>query len=86
MGKVEFVWNGEKWVVEGDKKRLCEFVDIECQTCLNPYAFGRKGHSCLTPDPDLCPYHSLNLRERYGDDFVNTLIMKRRSTTSQTKT
>jgi hypothetical protein len=75
MGRVEFVWNGEKWVIKGDKKRLCEFVDIERQTCLNPYAFGHRGHSCLTPDPDLCPNHSLNLRERFGDDFVNTLIL-----------
>jgi hypothetical protein len=71
MGKVDFVWNGQKWVIKGDKKRLCEFVDMECQTCLNPHAFG---HSCLTPDPDICPDHSLNLRERFGNDYVNRTL------------
>jgi hypothetical protein len=75
VNKVEFIWDGEKWIIKGNRKRLCEFVNIECQTCLNPYAFGQKGHSCLTPDPDLCPYHSLNLRERFGDEFVNALLL-----------
>jgi hypothetical protein len=70
MGRVEFVWDGQEWVIKGDKNRLCEFVDMKCQTCLI------NGHSCLTPDPDICPSHSLNFRERLGDNFVNKLIKK----------
>jgi hypothetical protein len=72
MSRVELFWNGEKWIVKGDKRRLCEFVDLKCQMCF------MNGHSCLTPDPEVCPSHSKNLRERLGDSFVNKLLQNQK--------
>jgi len=50
---VEFVWDeySKKWVLRGDVKKLCKFIDVETQTCR------LTGHTCLTPDPEYrnCP-------------------------------
>ena len=50
---VYFVWDdfSKRWLLKGDPKKLCRYVDIETQTCQRK-GFECYGHTCLTPCPE----------------------------------
>jgi len=49
---VQFVWDefSKRWLLKGNPKKLCKWVDIDTQTCRKK---GETfGHTCLTPSPE----------------------------------